>query len=344
MKALVLTDLMKFEYKDVPDPEILNSEDVRIRVMACGICGSDVHGIDGSSGRRHPPVIMGHEASGIIESVGSEVSGFAIGDRVTFDSTIYCGKCDFCCEGRINLCNNRRVIGVSCDEYHRDGAMAELVVVPGRILYKLPETVSFEHAAMVEPVSVAVHAVNRTPIKLGDTAVVMGCGVIGILIIESLRASGCGAIIAVDIDDTRLEMARKLGADVICNSRNEDVIKKIKELTKGRGADIGFEAVGITSTIELGIETLRKGGIFCLVGNISPSIELKLQNVVTREINMLSSCASSGEYSACLDLMGRNIIDVSPLLSAIPDLSEGGEWFMKLYNREPNLIKVVLNP
>src|SRR5512135_2578192 len=149
MKALVLKEYKHFAYEEVPTPAPAHGE-VIVAVKACGICGSDVHGMDGSTGRRRPPIIMGHEAAGIIAETGPGTDGWAVGDRVTFDSTIYCGRCFYCREGRINLCDHRRVLGVSCEDYRQDGAFADFVVVPDRILYHLPERLSFEHAAMVE--------------------------------------------------------------------------------------------------------------------------------------------------------------------------------------------------
>ena len=142
MKALVLEEYNKLVYKDMPVPEI-GEKEVLVQVKACGICGSDVHGMDGSSGRRHTPLIMGHEASGIIVKKGAGVRGFAEGDRVTFDSTIYCGECYFCRQGLINLCDDRRVLGVSPKEYRQHGAFADFVAVPAHILYQLPEGLSF---------------------------------------------------------------------------------------------------------------------------------------------------------------------------------------------------------
>ena len=212
MKALLLSEYKQLAVTDFDDPEVAPN-DVLIQIRACGICGSDIHGYDGSSGRRIPPLVMGHEAAGVVSAVGSEVSQFAIGDHVTFDSTVSCGHCYFCHRGDINLCDNRRVLGVSCDEYRRHGAFAEYVAVPQRICYHLPESLSFEHAAMIEAVSVAVHAANRTPVTLGDTAVVVGSGMIGLLVIQAIRLAGCSTVIAIDLDENRLEKAMLLGAD-----------------------------------------------------------------------------------------------------------------------------------
>ena len=343
MKALVLREHKHFEYEDVPDPRI-GPDDVLVQVKACGICGSDVHGMDGSTGRRIPPMIMGHEAAGVIVEVGASVSGWQQGDRVTFDSTIYCGKCYFCRRGLINLCDNRRVLGVSCAEYRRDGAFAEYVAVPQHVLYRLPEGLSFERAAMVEALSVAVHAVERTPLSLSDTAVVVGAGMIGLLVVQALRFAGAGRIVAVDLDQSRLDLARKLGADDALKSDSADVVAEVLGRTDGRGADVAFEVVGITPTLKLATQCLRKGGCLTLVGNVSPVTELLLQATVTRELSLHGSCASRGEYPACLDMISRGAVDVDPLISAVAPLAEGASWFERLYRREPGLLKVILTP
>src|SRR5580692_5102459 len=147
MKALELVEYGRFELKDLPEPEIAPDE-VLVKVKACGICGSDVHGYHGATGRRIPPIVMGHEASGDIVALGSEVEGWAAGDRVTFDSTIFCGACPYCLRGEVNLCDNRRVLGVSCGEYRRQGAFADLVAVPARVLCRLPGNLDYDRAAM----------------------------------------------------------------------------------------------------------------------------------------------------------------------------------------------------
>jgi len=159
MKALVLSEYKKLDLVDMQKPQP-GDDELLIRVQACGICGSDVHGYDGSTGRRLPPIVMGHEAAGIIEAVGSAVTDFHPGDRVTFDSTVSCGKCFYCRRGLVNLCDHREVIGVSTPEFRRMGAFAEYVTVPARIAYSLPDNMPFAHAALIEAVSVAVHAVS----------------------------------------------------------------------------------------------------------------------------------------------------------------------------------------
>ncbi|MDC0920911.1 galactitol-1-phosphate 5-dehydrogenase [Opitutales bacterium] len=343
MKSMMLTAPKRLEIQDSPIPEHGENE-VLIRVKACGICGSDVHGFDGSSGRRIPPLIMGHEAAGIIESCGSGVTGFAIGDRVTFDSTVYCGECDYCKKGQVNLCDHRMVLGVSCGEYRRHGAFAEFVTAPAHILYQLPTGFPFEYAAMIEAVSVAVHAVGRITIAPADTCLVVGAGMIGLLVVQALRAAGCQKVIAVDIDEDRLELARRLGATDTINSKYKDVEEEILAQTQGRGVASSFEVVGATPTVQTAINTVRKGGSVVLVGNLAPEVDLPLQAVVTRELSLLGTCASAGEYPQCIELMSNGSIQVDPLISATVSLEEGPSWFERLYQREPGLMKVILQP
>lgn len=343
MKALVLEEYNKLVYKDFPDPEVADDE-VLVKVEAVGICGSDVHGMDGSSGRRVPPLVMGHEASGVITALGKDVKNWALGDRVTFDSTIYQLDDWYTRKGFYNLSDNRMVLGVSPGEWKKHGAFAEYVNVPQHILYKVPDEVTFTQAAMVEPVAVAAHAVELTPILWNDTAVVVGSGMIGLFVIQVLRAKGCGTIIAIDLEDEKLSLAKELGADHGFNPKKVDVRKEILALTENRGADVAFEVVGISDTVKTAIDSVRKGATVTLVGNLSPKAEIPLQAVVTQQIRLQGSCAICGEYPAVLDMIARKEVNVDAILSAEAPLSEGAEWFDRLYNKEPGLIKVVLKP
>ena len=263
---------------------------------------------------------------------------------MTFDSTVYCGKCFYCLRSQINLCENREVIGVSTPAFRRMGAFAEYVTVPARIAYALPENMSYSHAALIEAVSVAVHGVSLTPIALEDTVVVVGAGMIGLLTLQAARLAGAGRVFVVDVDDTRLELARSLGATQTFNSSSADVASQIIEQTMGRGADAALECVGSTIPVKLALDSVRKGGAVTLIGNVAPTIELGLQSTVTRQIRLQGSCASSGEYPACISLISRGAIRVDPLLSAVAPLEDGASWFHRLYEREPGLLKVVLEP
>jgi 2-desacetyl-2-hydroxyethyl bacteriochlorophyllide A dehydrogenase len=343
MKALVLEKYNELLYKDVPEPEI-SDQDVLVQVKACGICGSDVHGMDGSTGRRIPPLIMGHEASGMIAKTGNNVKDWNIGDRVTFDSTVYPLDDWYTLHGLYNLSDNREVLGVSPGSYRRNGAFAEYVSVPRHILYRIPDNVSFEQAAMVEPVAIALHAVNLSGLKPGESCAVVGVGTIGIFIVQLIQLAGASQVIAVDINRTNLKHAGEMGAGYMFHPSEDDVPGKIREITKSRGADLAFEAVGKSETVNIAIDLLRKGGRAVLVGNLAPSIEFPLQKVVTREIYLYGSCAIRGEFETVLDLLAKGKINVKDQISAVAPLSEGAAWFDRLRNNSEGLKKVILVP
>ncbi len=341
MEALLLKEYKHLEMVQMSAPEI-GPDDILVRVRACGICGSDVHGFDGSTGRRIPPLVMGHEAAGEVAAIGANVHDLKVGDRVTFDSTIYCGRCFHCVRGEVNLCENREVLGVSPGPYRRHGAFAEFVAVPRRIVYRLPDSLSYQQAALIEAVSVAVHAVAISP--KAETAVVVGAGMIGVLAAQALRAAGSKQVIAIDVDDARLGRARDLGVQVTINSKTQDAVAFVREMTDGRGVELAVECVGATDPIRTAIGCTRKGGAVTLVGNVAPTVELPLQEVVTRQLRLQGSCASSGEYPQCIELLASGAIQVDPLISAVAPLAEGPQWFDRLYRREGNLMKVILTP
>ncbi len=343
MKALVLTAPGTLALLDVPDPRPA-ADEVLVRVRAAGICGSDVHGMDGSTGRRIPPIVMGHEAAGIVEAVGTAVTGWRPGQAVTFDSTVWCGACAQCLAGDVNLCDRRRVLGVSCDEYRLDGAFAELVAVPARILFAVPPGVSLVEAALTEPLAVAAHAVSRAPVAGVDTVLVVGAGVIGLLVVAVLRAQGAGRIVVTDLSPGRLERARALGADDVVAADAPDVTERIVALTDGRGPDVAFEAVGVQGTVSLALAAVRKGGTVVLVGNLAPTVTIPLQWTVSRQLTLAASAASAGEYPACLGLIASRRVDVGSLVSAVAPLAEGAAWFERLRAPGTDLLKVVLEP
>lgn len=334
---------MNLRYTDVNIPEIKENE-VLVRVKACGICGSDVHGYDGSTGRRNPPLIMGHEASGVVEHVGRKVSGWKPGDRITFDSTVYPQDDWFTRRGLYNLSDHREVIGVAPAEYKRHGAFAEYVAIPDHILYRVPDKVTFEQAAMVEPVAVALHAVNLTDLDDAEVILVIGAGMIGLFLIQVLKTRFQGKIMAIDLDPEKLKLAKQLGADHAYTPDELSLKESIADLTNARGADIAFEVVGIDQTVQLAINNVRKGGSVTLVGNLSPEVRMPLQQIVTRQIRLQGSCAIAGEYPEVLRMIENGSIDVDVMISHIRPLSEGAAWFEKLYNHEPGLKKVILVP
>ncbi|OGB92500.1 MAG: galactitol-1-phosphate 5-dehydrogenase [candidate division NC10 bacterium RIFCSPLOWO2_12_FULL_66_18] len=343
MKALVHTAPLQFDLRDVPQPQP-GEDEVLVRVKACGICGSDVHGYTGSTGRRIPPIIMGHEAAGVVEAVGRNVRDLAAGDRITFDSTVYCNQCPACRQGRMNLCQNRKVLGVSTPAFRRDGAMAEYVVVPWWITHRLPDAVSFEEAALIEPAAVSLHAARITPIEVNDVVAVVGAGQIGLFAMQAARVKGAGIVIALDVKEERLKLARQLGADVTINPAASDVAAEMRRAVGRPDADVVLEAVGTETSVRLAMDLTTLGGNLTLIGNVTPRIQVNLQDIVSRELTIRGSCAIAGEYRACLDLMASGRIQAKPLISRIVPLAEGQAAFDALHRGEPGLVKIVLRP
>lgn len=340
MKTLVHTAPYVMELQDWPVPEY-GPDDLLIRVKACGVCGSDVKGYSGKTGRRQPPIIMGHEAAGIVEAVGSRVTGYAPGDRVAFDSTVYCLHCPYCLSGHVNLCENRQVVGVSEGTYRRHGAMAEYVVVPHWIAVHLPESMTFEQAALIETVSIGVHAANRTPVRLNDTAVVVGTGGVGLVTLQAIKLKGAGKVIVTDLSEPRLELARRLGADVTVRADAPDLLAALRAETGPGGADVVLEAVGIPATVDTALAITRGAGALTLIGNVTPRVEFDLQSIVTREITLYGVCASNGEYADCVDLVASGRIDVDPLISETARLEDGQAVFDRLYRGDERNIRTV---
>ena len=348
MKALLLSSPGNLAIADIDTPQPAPGE-VRIIVAACGICGSDVHGFTGETGRRIPPLVMGHEAAGTIDALGEGVTDMPIGTRVAIDSTIFCGECGHCHAGRENLCTRREVLGVSCGTYRRHGCFAEYVVVPRRVVYPIPEAVDFVSAALLEPLTNALHAVRLGEVGPATrSAVVVGCGTIGLAVTAVLKAYGVPRIAAIDIDESRLVQAVRLGATDTFAAGAGDAGQRAAAWGTSSpdtdGADVVIEAVGTTSAVQTAIGSATRGGTVVLVGNVSPTIELPLQAVVTRQIRLQGSCASAGCYSEAIRLGAEGRVDLSGFVSHVAPLAAGPEWFGRLRAREPGLVKVVLDP
>ena len=343
MKALVHTAPMKFELRDVPVPQP-GDDELLVRVKAVGICGSDVHGYTGTTGRRIPPIIMGHEAGGVVEAVGRNVKNASVGERITFDSTVYCNQCPACRQGRVNLCQSRKILGVSTPTFRRDGCMAEFVTVPWWIIHKLPEAVSFEEAALIEPAGVSLHAARITPIEVNDVVAVVGAGQIGLFAMQGARVKGAGKIVVLDVREERLAMARQLGADVTINPSTADVTAEMRRAVGRPDADATLEAVGAETTVTLAMNLTKLGGHVTLIGNVTPRIQVNLQDIVSRELTLRGSAAIAGEYRAVIDLMAAGRIQAKPLISRVMPLTEGQQAFDALHHGEPGLMKIVLHP
>lgn len=338
VKALVYSAPLEMALEDVPEPAF-GPEDVLVRVRAVGICGSDVLGYTGKTGRRLPPLIMGHEACGTVEAVGTGVDRMGAGARVCFDSTIYCRNCPACHAGGYHLCESRQVLGVSVPGMKRQGAMAECVVMPWWTLHPMPASLSFTDAALLEPVAVALHAVRRSGLRAGETVHIIGAGTIGLLILQVCRAMAAGSIVVVDLNERRLELARDLGADAAALPQDAEA------LLPEKGVDVSFEVVGLASTLQAAAARASMGGRVVLVGNLTPTVPLGVQDIVARELTLIGTYASGGVFADALRMVADRLIDPRPLVSEILPLESGPAAFDRLLRgTEKGLLKVILRP
>jgi len=338
VKALVFHGPGEMPLEDRPDPVPGPGEAV-VAIRASGICGSDVHGYSGATGRRRIGVVMGHEAAGDVIAVGPGVSSARVGERVVLRSILACGRCDRCRHGQSNICEARQGMGM-----HIDGAYAERIVVPEALLVPLPDTLSYEDGALVEPLAVAMHAVNITPFELMDFVVIVGAGAIGLLTLLAARQRGAGSIIVTDRDPHRLGVARMIGADQAIDVGKTDPVAAIAAATGGRGADAVFEAVGIAATVAQSVAAARPGGQVTWIGNSAPTVELPMQQLVTRELTVRGAYGFVDEFEQAADALAAGWIDARRLIECVAPLADGPDLFRQLAEGSLSAVKVVLTP
>jgi L-iditol 2-dehydrogenase len=338
MRALVFAGPREMTLEERADPVPANGT-VVVAVRASGICGSDVHGFLGATGRRRPGIVMGHEATGDVVEVGPGVTAVRAGDRVVLKSILACGNCDQCRSGRPNLCAERQGMGM-----HFDGAYAGLIAVPEELLVPLPDTLSYEVGALVEPLAVAMHAVNITPFSSMDFMVVVGAGPIGLLTMLAASIKGTRSIVVTDRNQHRLGVARSLGAALTVDVASTDPVAEVMAATDGRGADVVFEAVGSNSTVAQSLAVARAGGQVTWIGNSAPLVELPMQDLVTRELTLRGSYGFCDEFERAVDSLAAGSIDVRPLIELVAPLEEGPDLFLRLGEGQLDAVKVVLAP
>lgn len=337
MKGLVYCGNEVLEWKEVQDVTPKDSE-VKIKVKAAGICGSDVHGYQGITGRRIPPMIMGHEFSGSVVEVGKDVKTLEAGDRVAPYPVDYCGECPFCKIGDTQLCPNRRQFGVLTV----DGAFAEYICVPEKVCYKINNNISYSAGSTIEPLAVAFRGVQNAGNLEGKNILIVGSGTIGLMVVACVKAQNPAKIIVSDLSNSRLNVAKKMGADIAINPSESDIKEIILANTDGLGVDFSFEAVGVTPTCVQTLENLRIGGKSVWFGQGKKIVEIGMLEIVTRELNVSGSFMYGiKEFEAAVDMLNQGKIDVEPLISKEVPMSQGAEWFEKL-KRPEELVKVIL--
>lgn len=333
MKAAVLHAPGDIRIENVTNPKIKENE-VLVQIYSCGICGTDFHVYKGER-EVQLPLIQGHEIAGKVVEIGKNVSKNLLNERVTIEPNFTCGKCFFCKTGRYNLCRNRQTLGLTIP-----GGFCEYVAVPQEYVWKMSENISYDEGAIVEPLTVGFHAVERANIRLGQRVVVFGLGIIGLSIVQCAKHAGA-QVCAVDLVESRLELAKNLGADKTLNASIGEVILEsdINEWSKGY-IDVTFEAVGVPAVQEHALRMVRPGGKVILVGQSASPMKLSSLFVTRREIEIIGSLACLLDFPIVIEMLDRGVIKGKPLITHRFKLEEVKKAYEMIENKEA--IKVVL--
>jgi propanol-preferring alcohol dehydrogenase len=325
MKAVVFHGKdVGLKIEDIPVPKIADDQ-ILVKVAACGVCHTDLHYIEhGVPTFKKPPIVLGHEASGIVEKAGSKVTNVKVGQRVLIPAVLTCGRCSACRQGRENICSNMQMLG-----NHFDGAYAEYVVVPAKDVLDLPETIPLEEASIIaDAISTPYHAVkNRAQVKPGDTVVVFGCGGVGINAVQMASAAG-GYVIAVDVNPRKLEWATEFGAAETINAKEVERVSKVVKKLTGGGADIAMEVIGNPRTIEEAFECVRVGGRLCVVGYTHEAISIVAGKIMFKELEVVGSLGCRPvDYVPLIRMAAQGKIDLKRQVTHRFALDEIGKAF-----------------
>jgi 2-desacetyl-2-hydroxyethyl bacteriochlorophyllide A dehydrogenase len=340
MKALVYHGKEDIRYEEVETPQPKKGE-VLIKVKAVSICGSDLSGFRGINPMRVPPLIMGHEFAGEVAVLGEGVTNAKVGDKVGVITNLFCGVCPACKVGLTNICDRRLIIGTTMKAGSYNGAMADYVLAPAAKLFPLSGKYSFSDYSLLEPLSTSLRATKLAGDLNGKTVVVIGCGPIGLLAVMCIKLFGAKTIIAVDVLDKRLEMAKKCGATDILNTK-EDLDAFTRKLTNDAGADVVFDCVGSASTVNLGVEIVRLGGKVIWVGLVQPKIEFEYKHAVVKEINFQGTYLYVTEMEEGLKLLESGKLNLGQIITSEYPMSEGPRIFKDLISENAKDVKVIL--
>ena len=340
-RAAVLYASEDLRLEDLPVPTV-GPEEVLVRVKSCAICGSDLHAYHGKHPRVVFPRVLGHEFSGVIDQKGDRVEGWGMGQRVCCDVDLSCGECDLCRQGRRNLCLRLRTQG-----FDSDGAYAELVKVPARNLYALPEWVSFDEASMVQTLAVAYNGVKRRgEVQVQDRVLVFGCGPIGLCALAVAKAGGA-RVLAVDTLDYRLKIAGEMGADQLCNSSSADLIRCAMDWTLGKGMDKVIECVGGTQdvTMSQATQVVKRGGLIVVVGTYGNNrATLRMAEFKDRELELRGSRTYVDAFPDCIEMVASGKLALDKLITHHFPLEEVEKGLRLMHEKAENVMKVIVHP
>lgn len=340
MKALRFLRPYELKVMDVPDP-VMKDDECLLRIRACGICGSDPAGYTGKSGRRIPPMTMGHEFSAEVAATGKEVKNFRKGDRVVVQPINFCGHCDNCKNGLTMLCENKKFFGVLTT----DGAMAEYVSVPEKLLYRLPENTTFYEGALTEPYAVAYGGWKKAEDLRDKIVLIIGAGMIGDCVLQMVEMSHPAMIIMADLSDNRLAVSKELGADYVINTGKVDAIEEIRRITDGHMIDYSFEAVGVQATANLSVKALRIAGTAIWIGMNQKEMTLNMQDVVCSARRVIGSFNyTHKEFGEVVQLIGSGKLQTDRMISKVVPLEEAPAMFDNLLSSPEDYLKVIIDP
>lgn len=342
MKALLYTGAFNVELIETEKP-IPKNDEVCIRVKAVSICGSDLSGYRGVNSLRIAPLVMGHEFAGEIESCGAAVVGLKPGMRVTVNPSMFCGECENCKNGNFNLCDQKTVPGTSVGGVNTAGAMAEYLCVRASSVIRLPDDVSYEQAALLEPFAVSLHGVKRAEDIKGKKVAVIGCGPIGLLAMQCVRNFEAAQLVAMDIIPERLETAKKCGATDTLNLL-EDQLESVWDLTGGSGVDVVFDCVGNERSVEQASQIVKNGGLIVVIGMAAQEIKFPIKRFVAHEFSFRGSYQYLDEMKDGIQLLHEKKIDFSDIITSVMKLEDGKAAFDALTSKNPKDVKIVLCP
>jgi len=338
MKAAVWYGGKDIRIEDVAIPTV-GPEEVLIKVKAVGICGSELHAYEGLSKRRIPPLVMGHEFAGVIEKLGERSTGLGLGDRVVVDPAVPCGVCELCLSGQTNICRARRHVGIDFP-----GAFAQYVKVPNRACYKISDSMSFEEAALAEPLSVGTHAASLANVRDGDVVLILGSGVIGLSCLIAARERA-GTILVSDLFDLRLSFAKLFGADAVIDASTVDPVSEVQRTTSGKGADTVIEAVGLEKTVGQAISSVKDGGRVMLVGMLDQTARVNILQITLKEIQVKGSYGrTSGDFRKGLTLLEKDPSAIRRLITQTFPLDSVSQAFETMSSKKQSTMKIVLVP
>jgi len=350
MRAALWYNRKDIRVESIPEP-VVKKDQVKIKVAYCGICGSDLH--EYLAGpifipveEPHPlsedqaPIVMGHEYAGEVVEVGNEVTRFKIGDRVCIEPIYNCGTCASCLKGHYNVCEQLGFIGLSGGL----GGFSEYSVVPDKMVHKIPDHMSWEQAALVEPTAVAVHAVRQSELRIGDSVAVIGTGPIGLLVIQAAKAAGASQIIAVEVSPERREIALQVGAHMAINPMEVDAVDEIKSYTNGLGVDVAFEVAGIDATINTAIQATKAEGNVVNISIWEKPATIPVNNFILTERKMTSIIAYRNIFPQVIQLIANRQIQAERLITKKISLSQIVDEGFDALTRSKNQIKILVDP